>query len=107
MAQVNHLRVGNGSSSAIKLIQRYNVEFTAPVLTSGISGSLATTHTVSGLSTGTVLIFTPVNPINTLYNVRARCSTANELVLNWTHNGISTLGSGESTNHGTVLQFSF
>lgn len=107
MAQHNHLRVGATSTTVIKGIARYLVQFTAPVLSSGVDTGIESTYTVSGISTGTVLLFTPINPINAKYNVRARCSTANELTLAWSHDGTSTLGSGESTNRGLVLQFTF
>lgn len=108
MAQTNHLAVGGpASTTVIKRIQRYVVEFTAPVLSSGTATGIESTHTVSGMSTGTVLMFTPTNPINAKYNVRARCSTASELTLAWSHDGTSTLGTGESSNRGILLEFRF
>lgn len=100
--------VGNASTTPMSGIQRYVVQFTAPTMSSGIDGgSTVSTVTVTGLTTGTVLMFTPTNPINALYNVRAGCSTAAEAKLYFSHNGISTLGSGESTNRGVLLEFRF
>ena len=100
--------VGTASTTGLQHIQRYVVQFTAPTMSSGIDGgSTVSTHTVTGLSTGTVLSFTPTNPINALYTVRPHCSTANELKMIFGHNGISTLGTGESTNRGVLLEFRF
>ncbi len=103
-------RLGATSTTVFVTANRYVVQFTAPALSSGFAAGASaaeSTFTVTGLSTGTVLTFTPTNPINALYNVRARCSTANELQLCFSHNGISTLGTGESTNRGVLLEFAF
>ncbi len=93
--------------SKFPVITNYTVEFTAPLLSSGLVSAAESTYTVTGVSTGTVLMFTPTNPINALYTVRARCSTVNELTLAWGNIGDSTLGSGESTNRGVLMQFKF
>lgn len=94
------------SGSAIPEIRKFTVQFTAPTLSSGIAEqSVESTYTVSGLSTGTVLIFTPTNPVNAAYTWLPRCSTTDELTIRWGHFGDSTLGSGESTNRGVLLQF--
>ena len=93
------------SGSSFSEIRKFTVEFTAPVLSSGVATGVESTYTVSGVSTGTVLIFTPTNLIDAKYNVRARCSTTNELILAWSHDGTSTLGSGESSNRGVLIQF--
>lgn len=109
MAHFNHVRVGP-AGSAVKGLAGYTVQFTAPVLSSGTAtASLESTYTVTGLSTGTVLVFTPTNPISARYNVRPRCSTANELTLAWglAANGASSVGSGESTNRGVLLEIKF
>lgn len=101
--------VGSGNAG-VAAVNKYTVQFTAPALSSGFAAgasAAASTFTVAGLSTGTVLMFTPTNPINTLYNLRAYCSTAAELNLVFSHNGISTLGSGESTNRGVLVEFKF
>ena len=96
-----------GGGSKIGAITAYTVQFTAPLLSSGLASAAESTYAVTGLSTGTVLCFTPTNPINALYTVRARCSTVNELTLAWGQCGDSTLGSGESTNRGILLEFRF
>jgi hypothetical protein len=93
------------SGSAIPEIRKFTVQFTAPVLSSGTATGIESTYTVAGVSTGTVLVFTPTNPINAKYNARPRCSTVDELTIAWSHDGTSTLGSGESTNRGVLLQF--
>lgn len=95
------------SGTALTEVRAFTVQFTPPALSSGLVSGAESTYTVTGVSTGTVLMFTPTNPISALYTVRARCSTANELTLAWGNIGDSTLGSGESTNRGTVLQFRF
>lgn len=96
------------SGSALVEARAFTVQFTAPALSSGVAEQAAeSTYTVAGLSTGTVLMFTPTNPINAAYTVRARCSTADELTLAWGHFGDSTIGTGESTNRGVLLQFKF
>ena len=101
-------RIGPTSTTVFVTANRHTVQFTAPAMSSGIDGgSTVSTVTVTGLSTGTALSFTPTNPINALYTVQARCSTVNELKLVFGHNGISTLGTGESTNRGTLLEFRF
>lgn len=99
--------VGNSSGTALKEIRGFTVHFTPPELSTGAAGAVASTHTVAGLSTGTVLMFTPVNPMSELITVRAACSTANELKLIFGNLTASTIGTGLSTNHGTLLQFSF
>lgn len=101
-------RLGPTSTSVFVTANKHTVQFTALVMSSGIDGgSTVSTVTVTGLSTGTVLLFTPTNPINARYNLRPHCSTVNELKLVFSHNGISTLGSGEATNRGTLLEFRF
>ena len=105
--QASANRLGATSTTAFGTVNRYVVEFTAPTLSSGLLSGAESTYTVAGLSTGTVLVFSPTNPVNALYTYRPRCSTANELVIAWGNIGDSTLGTGESTNRGTVLQFTF
>ena len=101
-------QIGAGSSTQFTKVDRYVVQFTAPVLSSGVAERAAeSTYTVTGLSTGTVLTFSVTNPINANYTYRPRCSTADELVIAWGSLNGSTLGTGESTNRGTLLQFTF
>lgn len=105
-AMTGGAKVGS-SGSTLSEIRRFTVEFTAPVLSSGVATGIESTYTMAGVSTGTVLMFTPTNPISAKYNVRARCSTVDELTLAWSHDGTSTLGSGESSNRGQLIQFRF
>lgn len=115
-------RIGNSSSpvvlsgpigssgSVLTEMRAFTVQFTAPALSSGAAtASAESTVTVTGVSTGTVLVFTPTNPIGAGYGLRVRCSTANELTMAWqlAASGASTIGTGESTNRGTLLQFRF
>lgn len=93
------------SGSVLAEYRKFTVQFTPPELSSGLVSAAESTYTVAGVSTGTVLMFTPTNPINALYTVRARCSTVDELTLVWGNIGDSTLGTGQSTNRGVLIQF--
>lgn len=104
--RVSSLAFGSSGTPIVEA-RAFTVQFTAPPLSSGLTSAAESTFTVAGVSTGAVLVFTPTNAISPLYNVRARCSTTDELVLCFSQNGISTLGTGESTNRGTLLQFRF
>jgi len=97
-------KLGVASTTAWTLVQRYVVQFTAPALAA--STSVASTYTVTGLTTNSVLMFTPTNPISPAYTYMPYCSTANELVIHWGNIFGSTIGTGESTNRGILLQFS-
>lgn len=99
-------KVGS-SGSAVAEIRSFTVQFTAPTLSTGAASVVESTYTVTGVSSGTVLMFTPTNPINAQYTMRPRCSTVNELTIAWGNHGKSTLGTGESSNRGTLLQFKF
>ena len=95
------------SGSALKEVLSAVIQFTPPELSSGASAAAESTHTFTGCSTGTVLHFTPANTINSRYTYRVRCSTVNEAVITWGMIEGSTVGSGESTNHGRLLQWKF
>ena len=100
-------KIGSSGTKASE-VRSFTVEFTAPLLSSGITEqAVESTYTAAGVSTGTVLMFTPTNPVNALYTWRARCSTVDELTLSWGHFGDSTIGSGESSNRGVLVQFRF
>lgn len=98
-------RLGANSTTAFALVEKYTVEFTPPSL-AATTGVLST-YTVTGLTTNSVLVFTPRLPISPAYSLRPRCSTANELVIAWGNLFGSTIGTGESTNRGTLLAFNF
>jgi hypothetical protein len=106
VAAAGGVTVGS-SGTRLAEVRAFTLQFTPPALSSGLVSGAESTYTVSGVSTGTVLMFTPTNPISALYTVRARCSTVDELVLAWGNIGDSTLGTGESTNRGVLLQFKF
>ena len=103
-AGITSPKLGVASTTAFTLVQRYVVQFTAPALAA--STSVASTYTVTGLTTNSVLVFTPKNPISPAYTYMPYCSTANELVIQWGNIFGSTIGTGESTNRGILLQFS-
>ena len=95
--------VGN-SSSPVQWGQLFTVQFTPSVLAA--STSVQSTITVTGLSTGRPLLFTPTTPgLGMAYAFRAQCSTANELRLTQQNISGSTIGSGESTARGLLIQF--
>ena len=95
------------SGSAVTEVLSAVIQFTPPELSSGAAAAAESTHTFAGCSTGTVLHFTPANAINNRYTYRVRCSTVNEAVITWGMIEGSTVGSGESTNHGRLLQWKF
>lgn len=96
--------VGNASTTALSFVQRYLIQFTPPALAA--STQVSSTFTVTGLTTNSVLMFTPRTNLSGAYNIVPRCSTANELVLTFQNITASTIGTGESTNRGVLLQFS-
>lgn len=97
--------LGAASTTVFSLVQKYTVEFTPPSL-AATTGVLST-YAVTGLTTNSVLVFTPRLPISPAYSFSPRCSTANELVISWQNSFGSTIGTGESTNRGTLLAFNF
>ena len=104
MANATALRVGQTSTTAIKAVQAYRVDFTVPALSSG--GSAASSVTVSGLTTNSVYIIQPRVALNSSIvgvQVNASCSTLGSLHLEFSNNSISTLTG--STQSGVLLQF--
>lgn len=94
------------STTPIAAIQRYLVQYTVPVLSSGASD--ISTVTVTGLTTNGVLMLAPrVQSNSSVVGVviEPRCSTADELVLTYSNVSVSSLGG--STQQGTLLQFRF
>jgi hypothetical protein len=92
--------LGN-SSSPVRIGKRFTVEFTPPALAA--STSAESTYTVTGLTTDAVIVLTPRLALSPAYTTRARCSTADELVVAWGNLFGSTIGTGESTGRWTVL----
>lgn len=106
MAQPFFLKVGNASTTAIALIQRYRVDATVPALSS--ASSAESTVTLVGLTTNAVLILQNRQKLNstvTGVTATARCSTADELTIEW-HN-ISQSSLSGSTQSFYLLAFQF
>lgn len=102
------VRVGVGSTTSINAVERYYIDFTPPALsTTAAGGSTSSTYTAVGLTTNAVLVFQPSANLNSAYNIYARCSTTSELRLFFQNISGSTIGTGESTQHGTLLAFKF
>jgi hypothetical protein len=99
----NVIGIGSASTTFLTLVQRYTVQFTPPALAA--STSVSSTFTVVGLTTNAALVFTPRTNLSMAYNVIPRCSTADELTLTFQNITGSTIGTGESTNRGVLLQF--
>ena len=94
---------GTGSTSAVTLMQRYLVSFTAPELAA--STAMDSTHACVGLTTGASLIMvTPRSPISNAYTFTPRCTAANLLTVAIGNTFGSTIGSGETTNAWIVVQ---
>lgn len=95
-----------GSTSPVTLIERYFVEYTVPALSSGpATGS--DTVTVTGLTTNSILVLQNRLRTNSTGDVQvvARCSTANELALQFFNQSASSLTG--STQSAYLLQFRF
>lgn len=96
------LIVGN-SSSPVQFGQTFTVQFTPAVLNA--STSVQSTVTVTGLQAGRPLLFTPTTPgLSMAYAFRVQCSTANELRFTQQNLTASTIGTGESTARGILIQ---
>ena len=96
--------VGLTSTTTMDLVQKYFVQFTVPVLSSG--GSAVSTQTIQGLTTSAVYVLQPRIELNSSVTgvwVQARCSTANSLAITFNNHSISTLSG--STQSGYLLQF--
>lgn len=94
------------STSFLQMIQRYRVDFSVPTLSS--NAAAASTVTVTGLTTNSLLLFTPRVQVNSSVvgvEVHARCSTADELTLTFLNGSVSSLSG--STQSGYLLQFAF
>ena len=94
--------VGN-SSSPVRFGQTFTIQFTPAVLNA--STSVQSTVTVTGLLAGRPLLFTPTTPgLSMAYAFRVQCSTANELRFTQQNLTASTIGTGESTARGILIQ---
>jgi len=96
----------SNSTTAVAKMQRYFVEFTVPALSS--AGSAESTVTVVGLTTNSILVLQPRVKLNSTVTgvfITGRCSTADELVVEFHNGSLSTLTG--STQSAYVLQFAF
>lgn len=96
-------KVALGGSTRAFLMQTYTVDVTPPALAA--STSVASTYTVTGLTTNCNIILTPRQPIQASYTYQGRCSTASELVITWNNNSGSS--NSDSTNRMNVLAISY
>jgi hypothetical protein len=100
------VQLGSASTTPIALMQRYLVQFTVPALSS--ASSAESTVTVLGLTTNSCLFITPRTKLNSTVTgvcLTARCSTADELVVEY-HNVSQSSLSG-STQSAYLFQISF
>lgn len=100
------LRIGAASTTPVVLVQRYLVEATVPTLAVGASAE--STVTVTGLTTNSVLMLQNRFKLNSsVVGIRAegRCSTANELTIEFANLSGSTITG--STQSWYLLQFGF
>ena len=106
MAQITVNTSPATSTSFVQMVQRYRVDFTVPALSSQSADT--STVTVTGLTTNSVLVFTPRVQVNSSVvgiEVHARCSTADELTLTYLNGSVSSVSG--STQSGYLLQFAF
>lgn len=105
MANPRHLQVG-ASTVVFTGIQRYLIQFTPAVLAA--STQSASTITVTGLSTNSAVRFNPITPgLSGAYQYRVSNSTAAELRFIEQNITASTIGTGESTARGWLIEFRF
>ncbi len=100
------VQIGAASTTPMALIQRYFIQFTVPALSSAASAESSVT--VTGATTNAVYIFqnrVKLNSTVTGVFITPRCSTANEVVLEF-HNCSQSSLSG-STQSGTLVQIGF
>lgn len=98
--------IGAASTTPIAMIQRYRVDATVPALSS--AGSAESTVTVLGLTTNSVLVLqnrVKLNSTVTGVTATCRCSTVDELVIEWHNISLSTLSG--STQSFYLLQVAF
>ena len=103
------VRIGTDSTNSTTFfsgVQRYIIQFTPTALSSGPSFN-ESTITVTGLTTTANLVFTPRTNMTGAYSYLVRCSTAAELKFSESNQSASTIGTGESTSRGTLLEFRY
>lgn len=94
------------STTAVLLMQRYRVDYTVPVMSS--YSASASTLTVTGLTTNSILVLSPRLQTNSSVvgiMMEPRCSTVNELTITFVNETASSISG--STQSGYLLQFGF
>ena len=98
------VQIGSGSTTPVRFVQRYVVQFTEPDLAA--SSWVDSSYTVAGLTTNCSLHFTPRLILAAGYMVGdVRCSTVAELIIRWVNARGSTISG--STNRGTLIAFQY
>lgn len=98
--------IGAGSTSPSKGVQQYLIQYTPAALAA--TAASQSTITVVGLATNSALFFTPLSPaVSAVYAYRVQCSTAGELRFTEQNISGSSIGSGQSTSRGLLVEFKF
>src|SRR6185436_1574572 len=90
------------STSFVQMVQRYLIDYSVPALSS--NAAAASTITLVGLTTNSILILTPRQQNNSTVvgvHIEPRCSTADELTLTFMNTAVSSLSG--STQSGYLL----
>lgn len=98
--------LGSGSTTPIANFDRYLIQYTVPALSSGAAS--ASTVTVTGLTTNSILTLTPRGQPNSTVTgvlIVPHCSTANEAVLTFFNVSVSSLSG--STHSAYLGQYRF
>jgi hypothetical protein len=103
----SRIAIGSGASTtALSAIKRHLIQFTVPALSSG--GSAESTLTLTGATTNSIFVVQPRSAINssvTGVDLRVRSTVADEIVLTFANDSLSTLSG--STQSAYLLQFLF
>src|SRR5688572_1423006 len=100
------LSIGNGSTTGLFGLKRHLIQFTVPALSSG--GSAESTLTLSGATTNSIFLVQPRSALNSSVagvDLRVRSTLADEIVLTFANDSLSTLSG--STQSAYLLQFLF
>lgn len=94
------------STTPMLAVQRYLVQYTVPALSSGPAASESTV-TVTGLTTASILVLQNrlINNSTGAVSLSARCSTVDELTIQFENQSISSLSG--STQSAYLLQIRF
>lgn len=104
--QVHNMCVGLNSTTHAVRGERYLVQFTVPALSS--ASSAESTVTITGLTTNACLFITPRTKLNstvTGVHLTARCSTADELTVEFHNTSQSSLSGSTQSAYLFALSF--